>query len=265
MPESKPPRRAGRGAATPWYRPAWLGHYLDHTRGPAAAAALTLPLMLFYGLGVTLVPREVRNGVDLISGLLDLAVHRLTTEPKLAYLAIYGTLALANAVLIAVLARSDRLQPRYWPWLLAECSVWAVATGTLSSAATRELTGALAGTAAAGAAHLGPIDGLIVSAGAGLHEELVFRLVGIAGVARLCLGSGWRTDRRLIGLVVVNALLFSAAHEVGSLGVKFDLTVFAFRVFAGLFFAALFLLRGFAVAAWTHALYDAWVIVLLGR
>jgi hypothetical protein len=38
-----------------------------------------------------------------------------------------------------------------------------------------------------------------------------------------------------------------------------------FRTVAGVVFASLFLVRGFAVAAWTHALYDVWVIVVLGR
>ena len=38
--------------------------------------------------------------------------------------------------------------------------------------------------------------------------------------------------------------------------------VFTFRFLMGLAFNALFLLRGFGVAAMTHALYDVWVMAL---
>jgi hypothetical protein len=43
---------------------------------------------------------------------------------------------------------------------------------------------------------------------------------------------------------------------VGPLGDAFTLYSFTFRVLAGLFFAVLFSLRGFGIAAGTHATYD---------
>jgi hypothetical protein len=59
------------------------------------------------------------------------------------------------------------------------------------------------------------------------------------------------------------ALIFSAFHYVGAYADPFSLQSFVFRALAGLFFSALFLLRGFGITAWTHALYD--VMVLLFR
>ena len=45
-------------------------------------------------------------------------------------------------------------------------------------------------------------------------------------------------------------------------GDAFDLTSFLFRFSAGVFFGALFLARGFGVAAGTHAFYDILVSML---
>jgi len=56
--------------------------------------------------------------------------------------------------------------------------------------------------------------------------------------------------------VVGSSLLFSAAHYFGPLGDIFDPYSFTFRFLAGVFFAALFELRGFGIAAGSHAAYD---------
>jgi hypothetical protein len=54
---------------------------------------------------------------------------------------------------------------------------------------------------------------------------------------------------------------FSAVHHLGPYGDKLLLGVFTFRVLAGLLFGLLFWFRGFAVAVYTHALYDVLVLV----
>jgi hypothetical protein len=61
---------------------------------------------------------------------------------------------------------------------------------------------------------------------------------------------------------LVGALVFAAAHYVGAYGDAFTLASFTFRALAGLFFSVLFVLRGFGIAAWTHALYDVMVLVV---
>jgi hypothetical protein len=60
---------------------------------------------------------------------------------------------------------------------------------------------------------------------------------------------------------VIGALLFSAFHYIGPLGEPFKLESFVFRAIAGLAFSALYLLRGFGITAWTHALYDVAVLL----
>jgi uncharacterized MnhB-related membrane protein len=242
-----------------------LGHYLRHSRSPLQAAALTLPLLVVYGIGVVLFP-AAGNGVDFITQGLFHLIGLLGEHRTAGYFGFYGLLVVANLVILRQLRDRGEYHPRWFFTLLAESAVYAFVIGNLSSAATSKVTGVWAAIGAVPLAAVrehGLVDGLVVSAGAGLHEELVFRLVGIGAVARMWLGRNWlQPSAQLAGLLVATSMLFSAVHHLVE---PFALDAFVFRSVAGLLFGLLFLLRGFAVAAWTHALYDVWVIVVLGR
>jgi hypothetical protein len=102
----------------------------------------------------------------------------------------------------------------------------------------------------------------MVSLGAGIYEELLFRVLLVSGLMLLARrGLGW--SRRAAGIfaVVAGALIFSAFHYVGTYGDRFALGSFAFRAVAGLLFSGLYVLRGFGITAWTHALYDVFLAV----
>ena len=60
---------------------------------------------------------------------------------------------------------------------------------------------------------------------------------------------------------VVGAVIFSAFHYVGPYGDPFQLQSFAFRTISGVAFSALYLARGFGITAWTHALYDVFLLL----
>ena len=72
---------------------------------------------------------------------------------------------------------------------------------------------------------------------------------------------GWRPRVAAVCAVVVSALIFSAFHYIGPYGDPLELRSFVFRTIAGLAFSALYLLRGFGITAWTHAIYDILVLV----
>lgn len=253
-----------------------LRAYLAETSAPLGAAALTLPLLLVHGLGATLAP-EVRNGADVLSVAIAAAFSAAGWGGATPWAALYGGLAVVQLGLVVWLAGRGQFQLRWVAPFLAECGTYAVACGLLASVGTAGLLGAIAapGEAAATAAALpsipraatsaalapGMLDAILISFGAGFHEELVFRLGAIAGVGRRWLGDGWRRHLgAVMVLVVAAAALFSAAHHLIE---PFQAGVFVFRAAMGLLFGVLFLLRGFAVAAWTHALYDIWVLAML--
>jgi len=104
---------------------------------------------------------------------------------------------------------------------------------------------------------------LMISLGAGIYEELLFRvlLVGLLawGARRLF---GWTAGAAGIFATIVGALIFSAFHYLGPYGDHLELASFTFRAIAVVFFGALYLLRGFGITAWTHALYDVFLAVL---
>jgi membrane protease YdiL (CAAX protease family) len=95
--------------------------------------------------------------------------------------------------------------------------------------------------------------------GAGVYEEMLFRLLLLPPVAVMARYLGARPALRVAGAVILTSLVFSAAHYVGPHGEPFEAFTFFFRFTAGAFFAILFVYRGFGIAAGTHALYDIFV------
>jgi membrane protease YdiL (CAAX protease family) len=99
--------------------------------------------------------------------------------------------------------------------------------------------------------------------GAGIYEELIFRLILIC-ILMLLFQDVFRLDHRnsIVLSVLISAALFSAHHHIDFLsgqvnpGDPFDWTRFAFRTMAGVYFAILFAIRGFGITAGTHAFYD---------
>jgi hypothetical protein len=232
--------------------------YLAESRLPLASLVLVAPLLLVYELGILwLGPEAMRNGAEVwLRVLLDwvglgeylllplvtvgllLAWQHMTARPWRVHRGVLAGMvveALALAILLLVVARLQ---------------------GSLFAAVTLATSGADQPLG-------GPVEpsrlGLIISyCGAGLYEELLFRLMllpVVIGLLRLC---GLAPRGALTVAAVLTSLLFAALHYSILIpqGDPFELRTFTFRFLAGLFFAVLFLLRGFGIAAATHALYD---------
>jgi hypothetical protein len=119
--------------------------------------------------------------------------------------------------------------------------------------------------AALGADDLGLATTLMISLGAGIYEELLFRvlLVGtLAWTARRLFG--WRPGAAGIFAAVLGALIFSAFHYIGPYGDRLDPGSFTYRAIGGLLFSGLYLARGFGITAWTHSLYDVFLTLARG-
>jgi membrane protease YdiL (CAAX protease family) len=103
----------------------------------------------------------------------------------------------------------------------------------------------------------------VVYVGAGIYEEVLFRLCLLPSCYGLfrCGGAGERWAATLA--IVATSLAFSLAHYVGPAGEEFRIFTFGFRCIAGLFFAALFVLRGFGITVGAHAAYDLIVGLVL--
>lgn len=108
-------------------------------------------------------------------------------------------------------------------------------------------------------------EGVVFSIGAGIYEELVFRLIVIA-LAHfmlsnvLALPKGWSAG----GAIALSAVAFALYHPFDTHlpwgWTSGDWGRFTFYTLAGLYFAAIYVYRGFGIVAATHALYDVMVI-----
>ncbi len=107
---------------------------------------------------------------------------------------------------------------------------------------------------------LSNLQKIALSLGAGLYEELFFRVILVSGL--LFLFRFFIQDNSALLLsVIIAALLFSAVHYIGELGDPFTAASFLFRFLFGVALNILYLKRGFGVVAWTHAFYDVMVVV----
>lgn len=219
--------------------------YWALSRTPLTSLAFTLPLVLAYEGGVLVLGRgSPRNGADVwLRQLLDalgfggyfllplltivglLAWHHVEHDRWRFSPAVLVGMCLECLILAAVLVGLARLQSRLWPLDVG------------------------AGAAALAARFIG-------FCGAGLYEEVLFRLLLLPAVGWVIARLGATPLAAAAWAVGITSVLFAAAHYVGPLGDTFDLHSFVFRGLAGGFFATLFLVRGFGIAAGTHAAYD---------
>lgn len=103
-----------------------------------------------------------------------------------------------------------------------------------------------------------------ISVGAGLYEELLFRLVLIAVVHAIAADvMGLRDTPSKVIAVAVSALAFAFYHDVWNEQGQLDAARLAIFLVAGGYFGAVYVLRGFGIVVAVHALYDLAVLVLL--
>ena len=220
--------------------------YWSLSRTPLTSLLFAMPLVLAYEGGVLLLGRgSPRNGADVwLRQLLDaLGFGAYFLLPTLT---VIGLLAWHH-----IEHDEWRFSPAVLAGMALECLVWAAAL--IGVARLQERLWPLA---AAAAVDEGVLARLVAFCGAGLYEEVLFRLLLLPVLAWSFERLGFSTVPAACWAVVTSSLLFSAAHYVGPLGDSFAIYSFTFRFLAGLFFALLFSIRGFGVAAGTHAVYD---------
>lgn len=117
--------------------------------------------------------------------------------------------------------------------------------------------------------HLALLDRIAISVGAGLYEELVFRMLILAILHALFVDLIRATPAFGGALAVtISAILFAAYHfDITDLSGSFSWPLALFYVVAGVVFGALFLIRGFGIVVAVHAIYDivtAFIIEITG-
>ena len=226
-------------------------------RNLLTSLVLVFPLFLIYQVGV-LFTLPMLNGADFLTVFLFRNLG-LSTQAYLGYTAL---VAVSFAVGVLVLRRRQQFDGGLVWRVFVESAIYALTMGSLIVfVMTRvfhippRLAGGIAGQSFG--------TRVVMSLGAGVYEETVFRLGIMAGLAALLeRGVGFRRWASALVALIVSSVLFSAMHHIPPYGDPFTIGVFTFRVLAGACFALIFWFRGFAVAVYTHALYDLYVLVV---
>jgi len=238
--------------------------YWRAARHPRYALLFALPLLLLYeGLSLVLTQSAyagVRNGADVLLKTL------FVTFGGSRGVAVFSLLLLGVGAWFVWRDRRRHPGPldrRVFALMLAESAVYAMLLGgVVSTLASVLLSPVLSVAQGADPVRLSLAGQLVLSLGAGIYEELLFRVLLVSGLLALGLRLGWRRSGAVAAAVVVAALVFSAFHYVGPMGDTLTLASFTFRAIAGLLLSGLYVARGFGIAAWTHALYDVGLTLL---
>jgi len=108
------------------------------------------------------------------------------------------------------------------------------------------------------------ISQIMLSIGAGLYEEFVFRVLIILLFTQLIkVIFLWNELLCLIISMVISAIFFSYFHFIGPYGDPLSLSVFIYRFLGGIFLGGLYLLRGFGITAYGHVIYNFIIIFSL--
>jgi membrane protease YdiL (CAAX protease family) len=234
-------------AAAPEQEPP--GGYFHWSRDAAVGLFAVLPLWLLYeGLRWWLAPED-RNGAEV---LLLQELRRLGSGA-------HQFVSIGFGCLMWVAARS--LVRRRVPWMRVagvialEGTVYALMLGPLAQALASSAASVLAANP-----ETTLVANLVGSLGAGIFEELVFRLALMSALAWIGARAAraWSLPLPLAGVfaVVVSALVFSWFHH--QCGQPFDRAVFVYRAMAGVLLGVLMWTRGYGVCVYTHTIYDVY-------
>lgn len=235
--------------------------YLTDSKTPLASLVFLLPLIILYEVGTIFFARDHATGAE-----TRIIAFNLLND----FLALFGAtgrylpaLAVVSILTWWHIARRDpwRIRPQTLAGMTAESLCWSVPLMALAyfmahylplSAGQSSAPG-VNGFTSPGEPSLAAM--IVLSLGAGIYEELVFRLVAFA-VLSLVLSDvlGMKHRTTLVVTLLVSSIAFSLYHYLGWEQPQWQ--TFVFRTVAGIFFGVLYLTRGFGVTAGAHAAYD---------
>jgi membrane protease YdiL (CAAX protease family) len=229
----------------------------DSPRNLFTSLILVFPLFVIYQVGV-LFTLPMLNGADFVTTLLFASLG-LTLWGYLIFLA---AVVLGFGLALVLLKRTQQFNGRVFLPVVLESIIYALTMGSLITLVMTKVL-RISPSLAAGLPEQGLLTRLVMSLGAGVYEETVFRLGLLSGCIVLfdkVLGmSRWAA---VLGAFLFSSVVFSLVHYLPPSGDPWSFGSFTFRMLAGMAFATLFKLRGFAVAVYTHAFYDVFVLVL---
>lgn len=233
-----------------------IKRYFSATHSLLYSYLISLPLLLLYEILIFVANPDsshvVRISVDVWIRTLFSYFGQNTLSITLILVALLGIF-----ILYRERQKFSTLRLNYFIGMLFEAAVYAFLLSIIITTAISSLLQMI---------QVSPIESLSVlqqmalSLGAGLYEELFFRVVLVSALLWLFQYVFAGKTKAYITAMLVAALIFSSVHYIGNMGDSFALGSFLFRFLFGLALNAIYIWRGFGMAAWTHAIYDLMVI-----
>lgn len=203
----------------------------------AASLVLIAPLFFLYEVGVLFAGNV--NGADVVTRAVYGALGRTN------YLLAATALGLGFLLWLRRAQRQHVLRLEIVLPVVLEAAIYALTLGALVNLVLERMLG------------LGlDLGEAINAAGAGVHEEVVFRLLLCGGLIAALSRTRWSRKAIVVVALIVSSVVFSAAHHLGPYGEPYSQHAFAFRCLAGLVFGLVFYFRSLAHAVYAHAFYD---------
>jgi hypothetical protein len=213
--------------------------YFQKSELPLTSLIFLLPLLVFYEVG----KRSFSTDVTAFAWMQDF-FHLFG-----AYGRHLPALAVVGILLAWHIARRDswKVDPKHVLGMFLESVMLAVPLYLMARVAAGYLPMMSVAQHLAGR--------VVLSVGAGIYEELVFRLIAFTLLSLLLVDLlGLRRNWANLLMVVISSVGFSLYHYLGH--EAFQWQTFAFRTAAGFYFGAVFAFRGYGISAGSHAAYD---------
>jgi hypothetical protein len=256
----------------------WQGRstYATRTRASTYTFVLVAPFLVIYEIGLvalrlTCSDFHARNGADAIirNILFPLGLQTAGTAGAFVW-SVLSALVLLACFAVWRSREKDRppFEARYVAWAFAEAAAWAFVLFLCSMAFFSGILRADNVRASMGGGVASIMTEIVFNAGAGVYEELVFRVFLVLVLSQLFIRIA-HFDRlqggvaAALGAAVIFSLMhFGARPGADPWGGDRFVALFVFRWLAGIFFSLLFYFRSFGMAVATHALYDTMVTAM---
>ncbi len=239
--------------------------YVDRSRQPLEILAFVAPLVIIYEFGLVFALRgaegTLTNGAheELVRFFSSIGID--PSRLNIPALGLPGVGLLLVLLVWQVLVRK--------PWtvhlptvllMVVESVLLALPLLVLAQVVSRAFIPA----GPQGILQLSPFGRVAMSIGAGIYEELIFRMLLISLLHTICCTMLHMSQWWGIALsIALSAVLFALYHPIHTATGGWDLRRATFFVLAGGYFGVLYVVRGFGICVGAHAFYDIAAVVLL--
>jgi len=230
-------------------------NYIEKSRSPLYSFLMVIPLLLLYEFLIIETGSTVRNGADVltkfifsfagINGMIGFSVI------------LFG--AFSYVIYRDTVQGNKHVSTLYFFFMTIESIIYAFILGPLVAKLTSELLYSKLSTISG----ISIKEQLVVSLGAGIYEEFVFRFLLVSFFIYIFTKIKGFPKYASVGFAVIWAsLFFSGFHYIGAYSYTFHISTFMFRFLAGIVLSLLYYFRGFGVVVYVHTFYD--ILISLG-